>query len=51
MTLENISTREKIIEGLELTYKKLIKNKIDRNFNLVVSKDGKVTHMDPKNFQ
>ena len=51
MTMDNIILREKIIKGLELTYKRLIKNKIDRNLDLVISKNGKVMHVDPKTFQ
>ncbi|GAB1451683.1 hypothetical protein MASR2M47_17390 [Draconibacterium sp.] len=51
MTEENIKVKEKIIEGLEKTYKKLIKNKIDRNFDLVISDNGKVSHIDPKEYK
>jgi hypothetical protein len=51
MTMDNIILREKIIEGLELTYKRLIQNKIDRNLDLVISKNGKVVHVDPRSFQ
>jgi len=51
MTTGNIVLREKIIKGLELTYIKLIKHKIDRNLDLVVSKNGKVMHLDPRSFQ
>lgn len=39
------------LKGLELTYKRLIKNKIDRNLDLVISKNGKVMHVDPRDFQ
>ncbi len=51
MTTNSIKIREKIIKGLELTYRRLIKHKIDRNFDLVISKDGKVLLVDPKKFQ
>jgi hypothetical protein len=51
MSTVNIKFREKIIKGLEITYQKLIKNKIDRNLDLVVSKNGKVMHVDPRSFQ
>ncbi len=51
MTSENINLREKILKGLELTYKRLIKNKIDRNLDMVISKNGKVLHVNPKNFE
>jgi len=51
MTTSNITKREKLIEGLELYYQRLIKNKIDRNSDLVVSDHGKVVHVNPKKFQ
>jgi hypothetical protein len=51
MTTDNIIIREKILKGLELTYKRLIQTKIDRNFDLVISKNGKVIHVDPKKYQ
>lgn len=51
MTTNNLTKREKLIKGLELYYKRLIKNKIDRNYDIVVSENGKVVHVDPKKFQ
>lgn len=51
MTTDNTILREKILKCLELTYKRLIKNKIDRNLDLVISKNGKVIHVDPRDFQ
>jgi len=51
MTTNSIKIREKILEGLKLSYQRLIKNKIERNLDLVISKNGKVMHVDPKNFQ
>ena len=33
---------EKVIKGLELTYKKLIQTKIEKNQSLVIMRDGKV---------
>ena len=50
MTEENIKIKKKIIEGLEKTYKKLIKHKIERNLDLIISENGKVSHVDPKNY-
>jgi len=50
MTTNSLTIREKLIKGLELYYQRLIKNKIDRNINLVVSENGKVVHVDPKKF-
>lgn len=40
--------REKIITGLELTHKKLIKSKKARNLDLVISKKGKVVRINPR---
>jgi len=51
MTTNNVKIREKIIQGLELSYTRLIKHKIERNQDLVISKNGKVVHVDPKNYQ
>jgi hypothetical protein len=50
MTTNSLTIREKLIKGLELYYQRLIKNKIDRNIDLVVSENGKVVHVDPKKF-
>jgi hypothetical protein len=51
MSSDNNNLREKILKGLELSYRKLIKNKIERNLDLVISKNGKVVHIDPRKFQ
>jgi len=51
MTASNIKLRKRILKGLELTYKQLIKNKIEKNLELVISDDGKVVHVDPKTFR
>lgn len=48
MTKKDNDIREKILKGLELTYKKLIKSKKDRNFDLVISDKGKVTRVRAK---
>jgi hypothetical protein len=48
MTKNSIKIREKILKGLELSYERLIKSKIDRNLDLVVSDNGKIIHLDPK---
>ena len=50
MTGNSINIRDKILKGLELSYQRLIKNKIDRNLDLVISENGKVIHADPKRF-
>ena len=40
--------RQKIIEGLELAYEKMIQFKISKNSPVVISKNGKVVLLDPK---
>jgi sulfur carrier protein ThiS len=40
-------TSEKIIRGLELTYKKMIEFKKSKNSPVVVSQNGKVVELDP----
>ena len=50
MTTESINLKEKVLKGLELSYQILIKNKIERNLDLVISVNGKVVHIDPKDF-
>ena len=47
MTKSNNTVREKIIKGLELSGKKLIQTKKNRNLFLVVSQKGKVIQIDP----
>ncbi len=48
MTKKDNIIREKILKGLDLTYQKLIKSKKERNFDLVISDNGKVIRLDPK---
>lgn len=48
MTKENNELIDKILKGLELTQKKLIKYKKDRNLTLVISHNGKITHLKAK---
>lgn len=48
MTKKDNPVREKILKGMELTHKRLIKFKKDRNFDLIVSKDGKVVSIPAK---
>jgi hypothetical protein len=48
MTNKDNTIRDKIIKGLELTHKKLIQSKKDRNFDLVVSDNGKVIRIHPE---
>lgn len=48
MTKKDNTIREKIIKGLELTHKKLIQSKKDRNLDLVVSDKGKVIRIQAK---
>lgn len=42
MTKKDNIIRDKIIKGLELTHKRLIQSKKDRNLDLVVSDKGKI---------
>ncbi|MFO7933643.1 MAG: hypothetical protein ACQERS_14975 [Bacteroidota bacterium] len=42
MTKQDNPVREKILKGMELTHKKLIQYKKERNFDLIVSREGKV---------
>ena len=48
MTKKDNTIRDKIIKGLELTHKKLIQSKKDRNLDLVVSDKGKVVRVNSK---
>ena len=43
MTRANNIIRERIIKGLELSKKKLLQSKKARNYDFVISKNGKVT--------
>jgi hypothetical protein len=45
---ENI--RKKILIGLELSYKKLVKDKKDKNLNLIISENGKIIEINPNDF-
>lgn len=49
MTKEDNKIREKIIKGLELSQKKLVQSKKDRNLELIVSHKGKVTKINAIN--
>ena len=48
MTKKDNIIREKILKGLDLTHNKLIKSKKESNLDLVVSVNGKVIRLDPK---
>jgi hypothetical protein len=48
MTKHDNTVRDKILKGMELVHKKLIKNKKDRNLCLVVSANGSVVRIQPK---
>ena len=49
MTKKDNSVRDKIIKGLELTHKRLIQSKKERNLDLVISDKGKVVRVQAKN--
>jgi hypothetical protein len=51
MTKKNNPIREKILKGLELTHAKLIRTKKERNLDLIVSENGKVIRLHPKDLQ
>jgi len=42
MTKKDNTVRDKIIKGLELTHKRLIQSKKDRNLDLVIPENGKI---------
>ena len=46
---ENNPIRDKILEGLELTHKRLLQFKKEKNSDLVISKDGEIVHIPAKN--
>jgi len=48
MTKKDNTIRDKIIRGLELTHKKLIQLKKERNLDLVVSDNGKIVRVQAK---
>ncbi len=39
--------KEKVLEGLDLSYKRLIKSKRERNLELIVSENGEVIRINP----
>jgi len=46
MVKKNNTVRGKILQGLDLTYQKLMKTKKDQNLDFVVSdKKGKIIHL------
>jgi hypothetical protein len=51
MTVENNVIREKIIRGLNLSSIRLLKNKRDRNLRIVISENGKIVEIDPKDIK
>ena len=48
MTKKDNLIRAKIIKGLEIVHKKLIQTKKDRNLDLVISDNGKIIHINPR---
>jgi len=51
MTAENNVIKEKIIRGLNLSSIRLLKNKRDRNLRIVISENGKIVEIDPKDIK
>ena len=40
--------KEKVLEGLNLSYKRLIQSKKERNLDLIISQDGKIVRIKPQ---
>lgn len=49
MTKENNYIREKILKGLELAHKRLIKIKKERDLEIAISDNGKVVRLKARN--
>jgi hypothetical protein len=45
MTKNNNTVRDKIIKGLELTHKRLIQTKKDKNLDLIISENGRIVRI------
>ena len=43
--------KEKVLEGLNLTYKRLVQSKKERNLELVVSQNGKIVRINPQELE
>lgn len=50
MTRNDNQIREKIIQGIDLAHKRLIKEKKDRNLDLIISVKGKITRIPASSF-
>lgn len=48
MTKKDNDIRDKIIKGLELTYRKLLQSKKERNLDFIISDNGKVIRLHAK---
>lgn len=46
--MKNNIIKEKVLKGLDLTHKRLIKSKKDRNLDLVISKNGQIVKIHGK---
>ena len=51
MTKKDNPLREKILRGLQISHKRLIKSKKDRNLDLVISDNGKVIRVPAKDLK
>ena len=51
MTKKDNPVKDKILKGLEISHKKLIQSKKERNLHLVISDDGKVVRIPAKDLQ
>ena len=46
----NSDIREKIVAGLKIAHKRMIKHKIERNLELIVYEDGEIKHIRPESY-
>jgi len=51
MTKKDNPVREKIIKGMELTHKRLIKFKKERNLDLIIYDKGRVVKISARDFE
>jgi hypothetical protein len=43
--------KEKVLEGLNLSYKRLVQSKKERNLELIVSQNGKIVRIKPQEIE
>lgn len=40
--------KEKVLEGLNISYKRLVQSKKERNLDLIISQNGKIVRIKPQ---